>query len=114
MAYIIGMIILILIVVFREEFRHDEQGYVQERVGQPMFTFIVAGLILFFCCKSVDCAHRYPPTCLFSHLLTDWCLCLRRENHRKFVDWQLGIRVGGHCHDTLPDCRDSLHSGCSS
>lgn len=51
MAYIIGMIILVIIVVYRKEFRHTVQGYVPGRVQQPLFTYIIAGLILFFCCK---------------------------------------------------------------
>jgi hypothetical protein len=51
MAYIIGMIILIVIVVFRKEFLHNEQGYYSNRVSQPTFTYIIAGLILFFGCK---------------------------------------------------------------
>ncbi|CAF3679951.1 unnamed protein product [Rotaria sordida] len=49
MAYIIGMIILVVIVIFRKEFRHQENGYFAERVKQPTFTYIIAGLILFFC-----------------------------------------------------------------
>ncbi|CAF4184198.1 unnamed protein product [Rotaria sp. Silwood2] len=49
MAYIIGMIILLIIIVFRKEFRHRENGYYTERVKQPLFTYIIAGLILFFC-----------------------------------------------------------------
>jgi hypothetical protein len=51
MAYIFGMIILILIVVYRKEFLHSKDGYYSDRVSQPTFTFVIAGLILFFCCK---------------------------------------------------------------
>jgi hypothetical protein len=51
MAYIINIIILIVIVVFRKEFRHNEQGYFSDRLSQPTFTYIIAGLILFFGCK---------------------------------------------------------------
>ncbi|CAF1321607.1 unnamed protein product [Rotaria sp. Silwood1] len=48
-AYVVGMIILVVIVIFRKEFRHRENGYYAVRVGQPTFTYIIAGLILFFC-----------------------------------------------------------------
>ncbi|CAF3482808.1 unnamed protein product [Adineta steineri] len=49
MAYIAGMIILIVIVIFRKEFRHNATGYYATRLPQPTFTYIIAGLILFFC-----------------------------------------------------------------
>ncbi|CAF1045817.1 unnamed protein product [Adineta ricciae] len=49
MAYIFGMIILVVMVVFRKEFRHNSQGYDAKKVNQPTFTYIIAGLILFFC-----------------------------------------------------------------
>jgi hypothetical protein len=51
MAYIFGMIFLGLMVFYRKEFRHNPEGYHADRVSQPRFTFIIAGLILFFCCK---------------------------------------------------------------
>lgn len=51
MAYIFGMIILVLMVVFRREFRHNANGYDAKKVKQPMFTYIIAGSILFFCCQ---------------------------------------------------------------
>ncbi|CAF1134556.1 unnamed protein product [Adineta ricciae] len=49
MAYIFGMIILVVLVVFRKEFRHNSQGYDAKKVNQPTFTYIIAGSILFFC-----------------------------------------------------------------
>jgi hypothetical protein len=52
MAYIIGILILIVIVVFRREFLHNGAGYIAERIAQPTFTYMIAGLILFFCCKA--------------------------------------------------------------
>lgn len=51
MAFIFGSILLILMLVYRKEFRHNVKGYQFDRVAQPRFTFIIAGLILFFCCK---------------------------------------------------------------
>lgn len=51
MALIFGVILFILMLIFRKEFRHDQQGYVADRVGQPTFTFIIAGLILGLCCE---------------------------------------------------------------
>jgi hypothetical protein len=55
MAYIFGMFLLIIMIIFRKEFRHNQGGYHSDRVSQPTFTFIIAGLILFFCCKKIFC-----------------------------------------------------------
>jgi hypothetical protein len=64
MAFIFGAIFLILMVVYRKEFRHNGKGYQSDRVSQPRFTFIIAGLILFFCCKISFCFALKDPSTL--------------------------------------------------
>jgi hypothetical protein len=59
MAFIIGMILLVLMMIFRKEFRHQEQGYVADHVRQPAFTFVMAGLITVFCCKTHTHTHTH-------------------------------------------------------
>ena len=53
MSYIVGIIVLAVAVVFRTEFQHTPTGYRATRVTQPMFSYIISGLILFFCCKRI-------------------------------------------------------------
>ena len=55
MAFIFGTILLIVMIVFRKQFRHNQQGYHSNRFAQPTFTYVIAGLILFFCCKKRFC-----------------------------------------------------------
>lgn len=51
MAYIFGTILWFVMIIYRKEFLHDQNGYAAENVSQPNFTYIMAGLILFFCCN---------------------------------------------------------------
>ncbi|CAF0973193.1 unnamed protein product [Didymodactylos carnosus] len=53
-AYIVGILLLIAMVIFRKSFQHDETGYrtaVEERfkVPQPLFSYIVAGIMIGIC-----------------------------------------------------------------
>ncbi len=88
MAYIIGMIILLLMVVFRKSFRHNAQGYYPGPVPQPMFTFLIAGLILFFCCKKYFFVFSNDNfVSLFSYFLINWCIDF----------WWRSISLFNHC-----------------
>ncbi len=117
MAYIIGIIILIVIVIYRKEFRHNARGYHSQRVSQPTFTFIIAGLILFFCCKKkpfLFCEIVILFFHIFSYFHINWYIDFRRRSISTFINCQLGIYIGHICYGTFSDYGYSFHFGWSS